>query len=1198
MAFLSRLRRSVALLAPLIIVGTLAVGAPAAEADLCSGDAITISLPNELVEFSRCPNYSGVGTVTLANNINLADETSPDDFRPIGTLSWPFRGTFDGNGKTISGLNLATPGSNYVGLFGYAGSATEDAVIRNLTLAAPQVTGQYYVGGLFGVLHAGTVENVRVTNAQVAASQFAGGLGGLLRPYRSVVVRDASVQGTATASMSYAGGLLGQVYFQTTGQTATIERVSAVGSAAANGRVGGAIGEVAFEASNSSLTIEDAAVRVGLTRNSGSSSSYFGGVIGTIFDPAAPPAGNAVILTRIYAAGAVPDHGRGGIIGSIDTAASVAATPGTVVWDTQATGATVAATGADAAEVAAISVGRSTAQMKALATFTTSPAWPIVSLWQAAAADRIWGLCASINSGYPFLLREYAITPCAAPQAPTLASATKTGRTSVAVGFTAGAAGDAPINGYEYSLDDGSTWEAANPATTTSPLIVSGLTPGTVYQLRVRAVSDVGTGTLSAALSVTSPACAGMNGRVLEEAGTADDPYLIDSALDLAAIGTGTCALDAHHRQTADIAFPATAPVPGARATNFTPIALTSFSGFLGTYDGDGHLITGLVYDDRRDTPDDNVGLFSAVGGDAVIRDVHLRDVRMRGATYVGGLVGIVDVPGGGGMTTIEDVSVTGVVAGQGKVGGLLGAANVAGSGAELRIAGAEAGADVQVTPTSAPYWAEAGGLVGAVQASGAGQLSIDDARATGDVEGISASAGILAEQVGGLIGSFRVAAGSGSTTDAVVISDALATGAVTTRQVAGGLVGYIRLDTAARAARFERVAATGRVTAGANAGGLIGVAYAFGTGDGTVAQGLLEIVDAYAGGDVVEEGSVGATTFGGLIGAAKINSAASGGSLELERVYARGAVPLDGKGLVGDLTMGRVVPLNPTGFWNGQTTGAPSSGFDNAWTASTTAQMTAISLYANAASPWSIVPLWQAPAAGRTWGICASVNGGYPFLLAEYDAMPCAAPAAPTALVATPGDGTAQIAFTAGAAGDVAITGYETSVDGGVWTAIQGTASPLAVAGLVNGRSHAVRLRAVSAAGAGAASVAVDVTPAAAAVTPAAATSTVTVRIAKAVTLPGGRVQTRIEVVGPGRIAVTGTRVGSGRAKAAPLCSAARAVKKAGIYTLVCALDKKARAALKRAPLRLRLRVVFTPTGGSATATTETVTVPRAKRQ
>jgi hypothetical protein len=1172
------LRRPVALLAPLIAVVALAVGTPTAGADVCSGDSIMISTANQMVEFSRCANYTGVGTVTLANDIDLATETSPQDFRPIGTLSWPFRGTFDGNGKTISGLNLATPGSDNVGLFGYAGSATEDAVIRNLTLAAPQVTGNAYVGSLFGVLQSGRVENVRVTNAQVAALQWAGGLGGWLHPFRSVVVRNASVQGTATASMSYAGGLLGQVYFQDAGQAATIERVSVVGSAAANGRVGGAIGLVAFDASNSSLTIEDAAVRVGLTRNSGSPSVYFGGAIGSVADPVTSFTGNAVSLTRVYAAGAVPDHGRGGIVGSIDTTATIGGTTGTVAWDTQATGAAVAATGVDAAEVAAISVGRSTAQMKALATFTATPAWPIVSPWQAAATDRIWGLCASINSGYPFLLSEYAITPCAAPQAPTLTSATETGRTSVAAGFTAGAAGDAPINGYDYSLDNGSTWEPANPATTTSPLIVSGLTPGTVYQLRVRAVSDVGTGTLSAeALSVTAAACEGTNGRVLEEAGTADDPYLIASALDLAAIGTGTCALDAHHRQTADISLPSVTSTPGALEENFTPIG-SAADLFIGVYDGGGHRIDGLVYDDRRATLADDVGMFAVVGAGAEISAVHLRDVRLRAGGDVGGLVGQVDA--GDGSVLVEDVTVTGQVSGEGKVGGLIGWAQSSGATGSLTLRRAEADVDVALAGNSA---SNAGGAIGLLNPQEQGNAMMRDVTALGDVT----ATGTTSFAVGGLIGGIQVRhlGGTASTAD-VEIADVVARGAISVPHGgrAGGLVGALETAAPSRALVIDGAVASGSVSSIGTSGGLIGRAMLNG------ATTAFTLTNAYASGNVLEVNGTGSPSFGGLIGELATTSPAS--TFRTDFTYARGAVPGLGKGIVGVWGAPTLVlpSIAPTAYWDAETTGSGTSGIGITYDGGkSTAQMTSIGTYEVPNTPWPIVPLWQAPAAGRAWGICRSVNGGYPFLLMEYDAMPCAAPGAPTALVATAGDGTVQIAFTAGAAGDAAITEYQASVDGGAWTTVAGTASPLVVTGLVNGRRHAIRLRALNAVGVGAASAAVDGTPAARAAT--------TVRIAKTTVLPGGRVQARIQVSGPGRIAVTGTRANGGRAKAKSLCAATKTAKKAGTYTLVCTLDRKSRAALKRAPLRLALRVAFTPTGGTTTATTETITLPRAKR-
>jgi len=92
-------------------------------------------------------------------------------------------------------------------------------------------------------------------------------------------------------------------------------------------------------------------------------------------------------------------------------------------------------------------------------------------------------------------------------------------------------------------------------------------------------------------------------------------------------------------------------------------------------------------------------------------------------------------------------------------------------------------------------------------------------------------------------------------------------------------------------------------------------------------------------------------------------------------------------------------------------------------------------------------------------------------------------APAAPTGLVATPGNASASIAFNAGASNGAAITNYKYSLDNGAsWTtrSPSSTASPIAITGLTNGTSYSIKLRAINTAGDGVPSDTVSVTPAA----------------------------------------------------------------------------------------------------------------------
>lgn len=73
----------------------------------------------------------------------------------------------------------------------------------------------------------------------------------------------------------------------------------------------------------------------------------------------------------------------------------------------------------------------------------------------------------------------------------------------VTVRFTPGSSGGSAIANYEFSLNNGSTWTAFEPAATGSPVRITGLVNGTEYRVRLRAVNAQGAGTSSAAVTVT-----------------------------------------------------------------------------------------------------------------------------------------------------------------------------------------------------------------------------------------------------------------------------------------------------------------------------------------------------------------------------------------------------------------------------------------------------------------------------------------------------------------------------------------------------------------------------------------------------------------------------------------------------------------------------------------------------------------------
>lgn len=147
---------------------------------------------------------------------------------PIGANAGnAFTGTFDGNGYTISGIDLAPAEGSAGNYFGLFGRIATPAVIRNLTVEGTVTSSGAYVGGIVGLVASGaTVENCTnrctVTYTGTAAAYGVGGVighaGGVAKTGTvtagsnqkgTLVITNCTNEGDITGSKCV-GGILGR----------------------------------------------------------------------------------------------------------------------------------------------------------------------------------------------------------------------------------------------------------------------------------------------------------------------------------------------------------------------------------------------------------------------------------------------------------------------------------------------------------------------------------------------------------------------------------------------------------------------------------------------------------------------------------------------------------------------------------------------------------------------------------------------------------------------------------------------------------------------------------------------------------------------------------------------------------------------------------------------------------------------------
>ena len=244
-------------------------------------------------------NYNGFSgyTVKLTGNIDLGCNVS-NPWTPIGSSSaTPFRGSFDGLGKVISGLVINAFGavaSDGRGLFGNViGTSGSKAGIANVILNAPSVQANGNDGCLLGVGKYADINNCKVVGGSISGN---GGspVGALVASLsgESSSIGSCSVEGVVIDAGSYnnVAGILGA-----TGALANTEKVivsgcnvintTLTGSDPSNGcnGLGFVVGQVASPIALSNCVVSGTSTLTSSGKTSGNNlTNGDGGIVGVI----------------------------------------------------------------------------------------------------------------------------------------------------------------------------------------------------------------------------------------------------------------------------------------------------------------------------------------------------------------------------------------------------------------------------------------------------------------------------------------------------------------------------------------------------------------------------------------------------------------------------------------------------------------------------------------------------------------------------------------------------------------------------------------------------------------------------------------------------------------------------------------------------------------------------------------------------
>lgn len=159
--------------------GTIASGF--AGGDGTQGNPFQIETAAQLAHFAKTVNEGEAYLykyIVLTADIDLANK----EWTPIGNHSNPFKGNFNGNNHTVTGMQISGE-LDRVGLFGECIKFNVDSAIKNITVKDSVICGINFVGAIVGYAEGINIENCRSIGNTINGKTDVGGICGKIGGY-------------------------------------------------------------------------------------------------------------------------------------------------------------------------------------------------------------------------------------------------------------------------------------------------------------------------------------------------------------------------------------------------------------------------------------------------------------------------------------------------------------------------------------------------------------------------------------------------------------------------------------------------------------------------------------------------------------------------------------------------------------------------------------------------------------------------------------------------------------------------------------------------------------------------------------------------------------------------------------------------------------------------------------------------------